>query len=234
VSPVELGARGLIALLVLSALSTLGAVMVFRRFSEGASIRRAGNLILAHLMELGLFFDEPALVLRAQVDLVRENFQLLRLIALPCVLLAVPFAIFFMGLDSIFGRAPLVVGAPAVVTLKLAGSSPTVAPAPILEAPPGIQVETPGVRIVSSHEVSWRIRPVENVRGRFTIALAGRALVQPVFAGSGLVYALPFPAGPVRIHYPRATILHLDWILWYLLASAVTALAWNASQVQHC
>lgn len=227
---VDLGAQDFIALLLLSALSTLGAVMVFRRFSDGASIRRAGNLIMAHLMELGLFFDEPALVLRAQGDLFMENLKLLRLIALPCTLLAVPFVVFFAGLDAIFGRAPLVVGAPAVVTLRWTGSPAELTPAPVLEAPPGIQVETPGVRIISSHEVSWRIRPVQNVEGRLRIALAGRALAPPVFAGSGLVWAFPFPGAPVRIHYPRATILHLDWILWNLVASLVTALAWNASQ----
>jgi hypothetical protein len=233
-SPVDLGARGLVALVFLSALSTLGAAMVFRRFSDGAAIRRAGNLILAHLMELGLFFDEPALVLRAQRDLIRENLNLLRLIALPCALLALPFAIFFMGLDTIFGRAPLVIGAPAVLTIQGEKTSLGVEAAPVLQAPPGIQVETPGVRIVSAHEISWRIRPVQNVRSRLTIVLGGRAVGQPVFAGSGWIYAFPFPASPVRIPYPQATILRIGWILWYLLTSSVTALTWNASQRRHC
>jgi hypothetical protein len=233
-SPVDLGTRGLIALVFLSALSTLGAVMVFRRFSDGAAIRRAGNLILAHLMELGLFFDEPALVLRAQRDLIRENVNLLRLIALPCALLALPFAIFYVGLDAIFGRAPLVIGAPAVLTVQESKTSPGVEATSVLQAPPGIEVETPGMRIVSAHEISWRIRPVQDVRGRLTIALGGRAVTQPVFAGSGWIYAFPFPASPVRIPYPHATILRIDWVVWYLLISAVTALTWNACQRRHC
>ncbi|HML16458.1 MAG TPA: hypothetical protein VK419_05510, partial [Bryobacteraceae bacterium] len=172
-------------------------------------------------MELGLFFDEPALCLRAQRDLVRENLKLLRLIAVPCALLAIPFAIFFIALGSAFGQAPLVVGAPAVVTVQWTG------PAPELDVPPGINVETPAVRIVSASEISWRIRPVRNVAGPLKMALAGRVSPEKIFAGSGLVYAFPFPQSAVRIPYPRATILHLHWFLWYLLASAATTLLWN-------
>lgn len=91
---------------MLSAISTVVAVLVFRRFCDWTLIGRATNRILAHLMELGLFFDEPLLVLRAHRDLLRENLRLLRLIILPCVLLAIPFALFFAGLNSMFGRAP--------------------------------------------------------------------------------------------------------------------------------
>jgi hypothetical protein len=217
VNQADLGARGLIALTLLSGISTVGAMAVFRRFSDWTLISRAANRILAHLMELGLFFDEPVLVLKAHRDLVRENLKLLRLMILPCALLAIPFAMFFAGLNSIFGRAPLVVDAPAIVSLEWTGS------APVLTAPSGIEVETPGVRSVYWHEVSWRIRPTQSVSGRMEIALAGRVLEAPIFAGPGLVCALPFSSSPVRVHYPRATILHLNWILWYIFASAVTA-----------
>lgn len=220
---VDLGARSLLILVPLSAVSTLCALAVFRRFTDRAAMGRAASRIIAHLMELGLFFDEPILVLRAQRDLLLENFRLLRLIALPCGLLAIPFAIFFVGLNSIFNRAPLRIGAPAVVTV----ACPVSSPAPALEAPKGIEVETPAVRIVSASQVSWRIRPVGNVADRLKIAFKGHQSSTPVFAGSGLVYAFPFPAAPVRIPYPPATILHLDWIVWYIFASLVTALAWK-------
>lgn len=221
-SQADLGVRGLLALVPLSAISTVGALAVFRRFSDRKAIGRSADLILAHLMELGLFFNEPALVLRAQRDLLRENLRLLRHIALPCALLAVPFTILFLEMNTVFGAAPLAVGAPAIVTLDADD------PAAVLEAPAGIQVETPGVRVAFSHEVSWRIRPIERVRGRLKIASAGWVLGEPVFAGTGLVFAPGFPQSPIRIRYPRANILGLNWFLWYVLASAITALVWRA------
>jgi hypothetical protein len=224
VTSIDLGARGLIALVVISAVSTLAALAIFRRFSDGAAIRRTGNRIIAHLMELGLFFDEPTLVLGAQADLLRANFKLMRLIALPCALLAVPFAILFLELDHVFGRAPLVVDAPVVITIEWPG------PSPVIDVPPGIEVETPAVRAMYSRQVSWRIRPVQAVRDRVKITLPDHELTTPVFAGTGLVYELSLWNQPIRIPYPRATILHLDWMVWYILASVVTAVAWTASQ----
>jgi len=224
VTQVDFGARALFALAFVTAASTEVALLVFRRFSDRAAMGRAANRILAHLMEFGLFFDEPALVLRAHRDLLRENLNLLRSILLPCALLAIPSAIFFAELDAAFGRAPLVVGAPAMVTLEGMGS----APVPVLAAPPGIAVETPAVRSVFSHEISWRIRPVQIVNGRLEVALGGRLLTARVAAGPGLLYAFPFPRTPLRVLYPRATILHLDWMVWYILASVVTALAPSA------
>jgi hypothetical protein len=138
--------------------------------------------------------------------------------------LAIPFAIFFAELDAAFGRAPLVVGAPAMVALEGIGSTP----APVLAAPPGVVVETPAVRSVFSHEISWRIRPVQIVKGRLEVALGGHLLTAPVAAGPGLLYAFALPRSPLRVLYPRATILHLDWVVWYILASLVTALTFRA------
>ena len=223
-NPVDLGARALFVLAMLSGTSTTVALAVFRRFTNRAEIGGAANRVVAHLMELGLFFDEPVLVLRAQRDLLWENLRLLRGIAVPCALLALPFAFFFVELDTLFGRAPLVVGAPTVITMDWTGS------APVIEAPPGIEVETPPVRAAFSREVSWRIRPVRSVRDRLKIALTGGDLAVPVFAGSGVAYRFASWRVPIRIRYPRATILDLNWVFWYILASLVTALAWNASQ----
>jgi hypothetical protein len=224
VTEVDLGARALFALALLTAASTEGALLVFRRFSDRALMSRAANRILAHLMELGLFFDEPVLVLRAHRDLIRENLKLLRSIALPCALLAIPFVLFFAELDAVFGRAPLAVGVPAIVTLEWTGSTPV----PALASPPGIVVETPAVRSAFTHQVSWRIRPIQPAKGRLEVAFAGRVLTATVVAGPGLFYAFPFPRSPLRIRYPRATILHFPWVFWYILSSIATAVAFGA------
>ena len=72
--------------------------------------------MMAHVMEFRLFLDSPALVLRAQRDLLRENLHLLRLILLPCAILAFIFIVLFPQLDAMYGHAPLPVGEPSVVT----------------------------------------------------------------------------------------------------------------------
>ena len=69
------------------------AALVFRRLVDAARTRVIVNRILAHVMEFALFIDEPRLILKAQLDLIKDNVLLLRRIALPCVLMAIPFAL---------------------------------------------------------------------------------------------------------------------------------------------
>jgi hypothetical protein len=81
-----------ITLVLVSAIYGVVAALVFRRFTNRASIRRSMNRILAHTMELGLFLDSPGLVFRAQRDLLRENARLLRQVILPGAIVALLFS----------------------------------------------------------------------------------------------------------------------------------------------
>ena len=94
-------------------------------------------------MELGLFLDSPGLVLRAQRDLLRENVRFLRLVMLPAAILALLFALLYSPMSAMYGRAPLPVGEPSVVTIQMKDAA---MPPVQFEAPDGIVVETPGVR----------------------------------------------------------------------------------------
>lgn len=117
------------------------ASLVFRGFTNGTRMRVTVNRILAHVLEFALFIDEPRLILRAQFDLLKDNLRLLRHIALPCVLMAIPFALLYPTMDRHFGDRKS-----NVLTLPMGQALPA-----------GVVAETPGVRIPRTHEVSWRI-----------------------------------------------------------------------------
>src|ERR1700683_4093251 len=118
-SDADLGWKALWTLLPVSALYGVLSILVFRRCSDAALVRRSLNKVWAHLMELSLFLDSPSLVLRAQRDLLRENVRLLRLVILPAAILALLFAFLFPALNAIYGRAPLPVGEPFVVSIQM-------------------------------------------------------------------------------------------------------------------
>jgi hypothetical protein len=161
------------------------AAVMFRCTADPRRIRCAANRTLAHIMEFRLFIDEPALVWRAQKDALRANLRLLRQIALPCAAMAAIFAILWSPLDRTFGREPLRAGQATVMTSH-SDRVPEI---------PGIVIETPGVRIPRTGEVSWRIRPVRAVSGGF-------------------------PAG-VEVVCPR----NASWLLWFFVFSSAGALA---------
>ena len=101
--------RALATLIPLSVLCGIATAFVFRRFASGET-RQTVNRILAHLMELRLFLDEPRLVWNAQCDLLRENLRLLAQIAVPSLIAAPLLALVMWRADAVYGRAPLRAG----------------------------------------------------------------------------------------------------------------------------
>ncbi|MGD0668161.1 MAG: sulfatase-like hydrolase/transferase [Bryobacteraceae bacterium] len=190
--------RLLATLAPLSALCGILTAFVFRRFAPRHTGRTV-NRILAHVMQLRLFLDEPRLVWNAQRDLLRENLRLLGQIAVPSLIAAPLLALVMWQADAVYGRAPLRAGEAVVVTAHVKSGNLTDVR---MEAPAGVKVETPGVRIPRLHEVSWRIRPLR--------AFSGRLLVNA-------------EVEQIDIPWPRATVLGVSWLVWFFGISALSA-----------
>lgn len=208
-------------LIPVSALYGIAAVLIFRRFTDKALIRRSVNRVLAHVMELGLFLDAPRLVLRAQCDLLRENARLLRLAIVPTGILALLFALLFEPMNAIYGRAPLPVGEPSVVTIQMKDAP---MPEVQLEAPAEIAVETPPVRILRDRQISWRVRPMRESSGGLKFHVENRVVTAGFLFRDAAI-------GSIDIRYPRGEIIGLPWLVWFALVSTLSAaafgLCWN-------
>jgi hypothetical protein len=214
-----LTSRLIFTLIPVSLIYGLAAALAFRRLSDEASIRVTINRMMAHVLEFRLFLDSPALVLRAQRDLARENLRLLRLILLPCATVAVIFIALYPQLDALYGHAPLNVGEPSIVTAQFHEAA-------TLEAPVGIVVETPGVRNTHDREVSWRVRPLGRTTGELKIRYEGGTLTKRIVAGDGLVYA-SFSSPAIKLQYPRTTVLGANWMVWFFIISTATAIGYK-------
>ncbi|MBM3774014.1 MAG: hypothetical protein FJW37_02525 [Acidobacteria bacterium] len=241
----------LLSLVGVSALLGIGMLWAFRRFSNQAAIRQTKRRISAHIMELRLFVDEPALILKAQKDLMVANVRLIGLVLRPVVVLALPMTLLLAALEPFYGNAPLAVGEPAIVTMRLSRPIDAGAPAPVLEAPGEIRIETPPVRALGSGEVSWRVRPLGPASGKLRILHGNQSFEKTIAAGPGLHYCsgrrasglwglLLHPgekllsAGGVEwieVSYPPAALkmlgLELHWIVWFLVISMAAALAFK-------
>ncbi len=242
---VELGVKAFWLVIAAGALSGFASWSFFRRRSDPARLRGAVNGIVAHLFELRLFAHEPVLVLRAQRDLLAANFHFLRLVMLPSLILVLPFAILLVAMDSLFGRAPLQVGEPAIVTLAFSHAVGRKSAKAQLDAPPGIVVETPPVHVLSLSQISWRLRPVRAVRGEVRLRYGNRVIRKSISSEPGIQWLSDIRAGSVwrflrhpselpfsssAIHsvsvvYPAATIFHVNWLVWFAVASLSGAAA---------
>src|SRR5262249_30766376 len=135
------------------------ALWVVQKTTDREAVPRSRKKIRAHLLELRLFADEPALIWRAQMNLVRESLRFCKLMWRPVLILAPPMTWLFIQLDRVYGWAPLPVGCPAVVTVQMNRPPGAEDASALLTAPDGIEVETPAVRVVREKQISWRIRP---------------------------------------------------------------------------
>jgi hypothetical protein len=158
-------------------------MMGWSLFPDRAAVRAAGKCLHARLLEMRLYSSEPALMWAAQKALLRDNLRWLALMLPPALVLALPLAWLFMQLDSIYGRGPLPVGAAAVVTVQLKSALQPADAASTLQAPPGIVVETPPVRVFAERQISWRIRALRPVHGNLRLVLRGRAIEKYIAAG---------------------------------------------------
>lgn len=168
---------------------------IFRRFSDQEAIRNAKARVRAHLYELRLFGDEPALVLRANRNLLGANARYLALMLRPALFMVLPIGLLMWQLDKAYGTRPFHAGETAVASVR--GEQPTLAP------PPGFEVETPSVRVPSRGVAYWRVRATRTAR----FARAAGAEIQ-------------HPPATVEI-----AGVHAHWLIWFLIVSAVTMIA---------
>jgi hypothetical protein len=204
---VDLGVTAFAGVAVASVAAAVMALFVLRRWSDQKGLAEVRSRAAAHLLEFRLFMDEPALIVRSQRDLLVDNARLIRLLARPLLILAVPMALLMWQLDALYARAPLRAGEAAIVTAQSRQSS--------IAVPDGVAVETEPVYLQATNETCWCIRPSRAVSGTLRAGTRQTRLV----AGSGVVY-LPDPSG---ITYPRATIFGLHWLIWFLILSTVGA-----------
>lgn len=216
------------SLAAISILWGLAALLIFRRFTDQAALRKVRKRLYAHLLEIRLYSEEPALVFRAQKELIVNNFRFLVLVAKPVLIMAVPFALLYGPLDSVYGWGPLVVGHSAIVTMQAPGPGQYT-----LLAPGGIAVETPAVAVIAERQISWRIRALTPTHGNLRFVGSGVAEISRSVAAGGRTLSSyqrrkSLAEGLwVEVDYPKASVaiagMELPWLAWFLILSTLSA-----------
>lgn len=193
------------------------SMWVFRRIADRQAIRQAVNRIQAHLLEFWLFADDPSLIWKSWRGLLAANARLLRLLAVPMLVLSPPTVLLYFCLDSNYGHSPLQIGRAALVTVQLTRNLDPLSQPPILTAPVGIAIETPPVSVSSERQLSWRIRPAHAVFGWVRCMIAGGYLEKSVAAGPDFRFLSQRRVRRVFdwLRYPTESPLHaglVDWI----------------------
>lgn len=227
-----------LSLIAISILSGIALLWVFAKTSDQPAVRTTKKRLQARLLEMRLYADDPGVVLQSQKQLLWLNLRYFVLMLRPALFATVPMVLLLIVLDGFYGKQQLMVDHPAIVTAQLTDTAEAQ-----LEAPPGIEVETPGVRSVDERQVSWRIRPAAAVHGDLRVLSGGAADTKSIKAGDGLTYLsrrrvrslvsmLLYPGEPplsgdriewIDVEYPAAEVsmfgLRTHWLVWFLVFS---------------
>jgi hypothetical protein len=225
----------------------IGMLWSFQRFSKQEQVAMAKRKVWANLYAFRLYADEPALIFRAQKQLLLWNARYLALMLRPTVVVFVPVTLLLFGLDALYGRRPLEAGESTIVTAQFTDGIDIHSLAATLEGAQ-ISVETPSVRIPELRQVSWRVRAASATSGSVKLRTTSTSFSKTVQTGetSGFIaerrvvslldwLRYPgesrLPSGPVRwisVDYPAASINILGfgahWLLWFLAVSLLTML----------
>ncbi len=233
-------------LLLISALTGVAMLLVFKATSNQRAIRRTRDLIRAHLLAMRLFRDDARVVVESQKKVLRTNLTYLRYAVVPIVFILPIVVLIMVQLELRYGPAPVQPGEAVVVKAIFDGA---VDDDVTLAAPPGIVVETPALRIPYKREADWRVRPAKAGRFELSLKSKGSTYAKELVAGeagvgrvssrrvSGIWSQLTNPGErplsgelkAIEVKYPsrqnKLFGLGVHWLITFFVVSLVAAFA---------
>ena len=240
-----------VAMLVISLLTALLLLLVYKKTSNQAGIKQVKNLIKASLLEIRLYQNDFRTQLGSQKQLVAANLRYLLYNLQPLLVMILPIFLLLAQLNLWFGYRAVRPGETFLLKVRFITAVDMERLTLELEAPPGLTVETPPVRIIDLREASWRLRLEKPVSQPLVIQVNGERY-QKEIPGSGrrlsristvrvrrnlwqeLLYPgeKPLPGGSllsrIELTYPEQRLellgLGFHWLVAYFLLSIILGL----------
>lgn len=239
-------------LLFVSLLTSLLMLSVYRRFSDQEKIRETKNLIKARILEIRLFQHDYRVLLQSQKNLLLANLRYLSLNVKPLLIMIIPLFLLLSQLNLWFGYRNFRPGETFLLKVRLNSAVEVDRTSLDLELPPGLEAETPVLRIIDENEADWRIRVNRRVKEPIMVLVDGEKYrkdmtagfdylkkISPLRPGKNLWLQLlypgekPLPAGSyvekIEITWPENRLeffgLRWHWLVAYFLLSIIFAFA---------
>lgn len=219
---------------------------IFGKLSDQDTIHTVRDRIRGNLLGVRIFGDDIGLLFKLQGRVMKDTGLYLRYAFAPMLVMLVPVLLILTQMNLRFAARPFEPGESATVKVALADGA-AVGRDVVLEVPPGVVVETPGVPAEELGEVVWRVRAESPGRHELTVK-AGASAVRKEFVvgerwgpvstlrtGRGVFEEILYPGEApiaaseavraVEVDYPpldiRAFGFGVDWMIFFFVASIV-------------
>jgi hypothetical protein len=163
---------------IVSLLTGLLMLFIFRRTSNQEGIRRVKNAIKAHLLEIRLFKDNMGVSLRAQGRILLSNLKYISFSMKPMLVMIVPILLILIQLNLWFGYRSLEPGQTAILKCQLEKGVNPLEVDVAIDSSPAYSIETPPLRLEEDGEINWRLRALQKGMAEITFRLNGQAFTK--------------------------------------------------------
>lgn len=243
-----------IGMILISLITGLLMLVVFRYTSNQEGIRNVKNKIKAHLLELRLFKDSLALSLKAQGSILRYNLKYIGYSGKPLLVMIIPLILILIQLNFWFAYQSLEPGEATILKLKLKDGQNILDADISVESTQFLTIETPPLRIEEEKEINWRLRPADKGLHTLTfrinrktfikrVAVAQKPLskisplkvqrnfIDELFNPGEAPLAKDLPVKSIEVKYQAKNMnlfgWHIHWIIAYFVLSIIFGFAFK-------
>jgi hypothetical protein len=177
---------GWLSATLVSAVTGILLLVLFKYTSNQAAIKRVRNDINAHLLALKLFKDSTSVTLRSQGGLLLGALRLFVLAIVPMLVMTVPVLLLLGQLALWYQFRPLRSGEETVIALKLQEGSSSM-PAASIRPTGAMEVTIGPVRVLSKREVCWNIKAVQSGYHRLDFQVGDQTKSKELAIGDGFM-----------------------------------------------
>ena len=243
-----------IGMTVVSFLTGLLMLFVFKWTSNQKGIKQVKNKIKAHLLELRLYKDSLAISLQAQGNILRCNLRYIGYSVKPMMVMILPLILILIQLNFWFGYQSLTTNQSALLKVKLKENQNPMQISLEIEPSPELNLETPPLRIEEFKEINWRFSAKEQGIHQLTLTIDGETVtkrvsvaqkalskISPLKTGKNFIKQVLYPTeSPIKgdvpvesieIQYPTQSMnlfgWNLHWLIVYFVLSIIFGFAFK-------
>lgn len=184
-----------VGMAVISFLTGLIMLIIFKYTSNQKAIRRTKDKIKAHLLEMRLYKDSLAVTLKAQGSILRANLRYMSYSLIPLLIMFVPVILILIQLNFWFNYSPLEPGESVLLKVKLKQEYNPVDLDLRLESSPFFVEEVPPLRIEEENEIDWRLAFTEKGNHTLVLRVGNERLEKSIAVGNSRLQRL----SPLRV-----------------------------------
>jgi len=235
---------GWLSITVISAITGIILLVVFKYTSNQQAISRVRDRIKADMISVKLFNDSLSVIFSAQMGAITGGFRLLFYAVVPMLIMMGPVVVLLAQMGLWYQARPLAAGETAVITMNLKDPAADA----VIQSITGAQVLSGPVHIFSKNQVLWEIRANDNGNHRIVFNVAGSDIEKELVVGNGFMRVSPLrpgnawldillypaekplpeksPAASIAIEYPKriSKTCGTDWwVGYFFIASMIFA-----------